>query len=48
MIEESPNEEELASREGESSGFPILMACNMVTSTTPIATTPLPEETLMH
>jgi hypothetical protein len=48
ILEESPSEDDLTSSEGESSGSPIPTMCNMVTSATPIATTPLPEETPSH
>jgi hypothetical protein len=48
ILEESPSGDNSASSEGESSGFPIPMACNVVTSATPITTTPLPEETPVH
>jgi hypothetical protein len=36
ILEESPNEDDLASSEGESSSFPIPRACNVVTSATPL------------
>jgi hypothetical protein len=45
ILEELPNEDDLASSEGESSNFPIPMACNIVTSVAPVATTPPPKET---
>jgi hypothetical protein len=47
ILEELPSEDNSASSDGESSGFPIPRECNAVTSVIPIATTPLPEETLM-
>jgi hypothetical protein len=40
MVEESPSEDDSASSEGESSGFPILRTYNVVTSAIPITTTP--------
>jgi hypothetical protein len=48
ILEESPSEDDLASSEGESSDSPIPMACNMVTSATPITSTPQPKETSVH
>jgi hypothetical protein len=47
ILEESLSEDDLASSKGESFGFFVLRACNMVTSAIPIATMPLPEETPM-
>jgi hypothetical protein len=47
ILEKSPSKDNLASSEGESSGFPVPRACNAVISTVPIVTMPPPEETLM-
>jgi hypothetical protein len=47
ILKELPSEDDSASSEGESSGFPLLRACNIVISVIPIATTPPPEETLV-
>jgi hypothetical protein len=43
--EESPNEDDSASSEGEIFVSPLPTACNMVTSVVPIATMPPPEVT---
>jgi hypothetical protein len=45
ILEELPSEGDSASSEGESFGSPLLRACNTMIPATPIATTPLPEET---
>jgi hypothetical protein len=45
ILEESSNKDDLASSDGESSVFPILWECNVVSSAIPIVTTPLSEET---
>jgi hypothetical protein len=45
ILEESSSEDDSASSEGESSGSPLLRACNMVMSAVPIMTMPPPEET---
>jgi hypothetical protein len=47
ILEESSNEDDLASSEGESSGFPLLMVCNVVIYIIPIVTMSPPEETSM-
>jgi hypothetical protein len=47
ILEESPNEDDSASSEGESSSSPIPRVCNVVTSAIPIVTTPSLEETLV-
>jgi hypothetical protein len=44
ILEESSNEDDSASSEGESSGLPVPRACNAVISTVPIATMPSLEE----
>jgi hypothetical protein len=43
ILEESTNEDDSTSSDGESSGFPISRGCNVVTPPVPIATTPLPK-----
>jgi hypothetical protein len=48
ILKELPSEDGSTSSEGESSGSLIPMMCNVVTSATPIATTPLPKETPVH
>jgi hypothetical protein len=48
ILKKSPSEDDSARSEGESSGFPIPMVCNVVTSATPIATTPPLEDTPSH
>jgi hypothetical protein len=45
ILEESPSEDDSASSDGGSSGFPIPRVCNMVTTAIPIATMPPLEET---
>jgi hypothetical protein len=47
VITETTGEDDLSSRGGGSSGFPISHGCNMVTPAVPIATTPLLEGTLV-
>jgi hypothetical protein len=47
ILEESPNEDDSVSSEGESSSSLLLRACNKVMSATPITTTPPLEETSM-
>jgi hypothetical protein len=47
ILEESPNEDDSTSSEGESSSSPIPRVCNVVTSAIPIVTTPSLEETLV-
>jgi hypothetical protein len=46
ILEESPNEDDSASSEGKSSGYPLPKVCNAVISTNPITTTPPPEQAL--
>jgi hypothetical protein len=48
ILKESPNEDDSTSSEGESSDSPIPTPCNVVTSTNPITTMLLLEETLRH
>jgi hypothetical protein len=45
ILEESPNEHDWASSEGESSFFHVPRACNVLISTIPITTAPMLEET---
>jgi hypothetical protein len=45
ILEELVNKDNSASSDGESSGFPVLRECIVVTSTMPVMTTPRPEET---
>jgi hypothetical protein len=47
ILEESPSEGDLASSDGESSGFPLLRARNTMIPATPLATTLPLEETTM-
>jgi hypothetical protein len=47
ILEELPDEDDLASSEGESFGSPLLRVCNMMRPTTPLTPTPSMEETLM-
>jgi hypothetical protein len=44
ILEESHSEDNSVSSEGESSGSPLLRACNTMMPITSITTTPLPEE----
>jgi hypothetical protein len=48
ILEESPSGDDSTSSEGESNSSAIPTACNVVTSITPIVTTPLLEETPAH
>jgi hypothetical protein len=45
ILKESPNDNDSASSEGESSGSPLPRACNTVTYVVPVATMSPPEET---
>jgi hypothetical protein len=47
ILEESPSEDDLASNEEESSGYPLLRVCNTMIPVTPLTTTPLTELTPM-
>jgi hypothetical protein len=47
ILEESSNENDSTSSQGESSGSPLLRVCNTMIPSTPLTTTPPPEETPM-
>jgi hypothetical protein len=47
ILEESPNDDDSSSSEGESSGSPLLRVCNTMIPVTAIMTTPPSEETPM-